>query len=240
MVSVPGTYKLAAIVAATMSVVALAFAIVSLSTRPSIGSIVLADLHPGTRVERLLGVFRASGRFVWPLTYLVMAWALANVGRLRWGAAVLALLLLVQQADLFPKYKEFRIRFREGPPHIEQPVADPRWARALSRCPRLELVTGPQPAGKWVGAALAAAKAGARFYPAPTARYSPEAAVARQDAVKQLLTANVWRSDVVYLLVHPLPEGATVASVAAALPAHMRHLSMDGYELAVPSACLGP
>jgi hypothetical protein len=218
---------------------ALALALLALSTRPTIGATVITEIPVSPTVDRLLGVFRASGRFIWPLTYLLLGWALATAGRLRWGPLVLALLLLVQAADLFHKFKEFRIRFRGGPPHIEQPVADPVWPQALARCQRLELVSGPQPAGHWVGAALAAGRAGASFYPAPTARYSPDAAAARQEAVRKLLAGNGWRNDVVYVLVQPLPEGATVEKVAAVLPPGIRHVRADGYDLAVPDACLG-
>lgn len=217
---------------------ALVFALWSFSARPTFGSFVIADIPLGSLGERLVGVFRASGRFIWPATYLAMAWALATVGRLRWGMALVVAVLLVQQADLFYKYKEFRIRFRTGPPHIEQPAADPVWQRALARCPRLELVSGAQP-GKWVSAALAAGRAGASFYPAPTARYSPEAAAARQEAVKKLLSGSGWRDDVVYVLVQPLPDGASVEKIAAVLPPNVRHLRADGYDLAVPDACLG-
>lgn len=218
---------------------ALLFALWSFSARPTLGSMVLADIPLGPLGEKIVGVFRASGRFIWPATYLLIAWAIATVGRLRWGMALVVLVLLVQQADLFHKYKEFRIRFRVGPPHIEQAVTDPVWQQALSRCPRLELVSGGQVAGKWVGAALAAGRAGASFYPAPTARYSPEAAAARQVAVKNLLAGNGWREDVVYVLVQPLPEGASVEKIAAALPPGIRHVRADDFDLAVPNACLG-
>lgn len=220
------------------AVAALFFALWSLSAKPTLGSIVLADIPLGPIGEKIVGVFRASGRFIWPATYLAMAWAIATAGRLRWGVGVVVLVLLVQQADLFYKYKEFRIRFRTGPPHIEQPTADPVWQQALARCPRLEMVSGPEPAGRWIAAALAAGRAGASFYPAPTARYSPEVAAARQEAVKQLLSGNRWRRDVVYILVQPLPDGATVENVVAALPADVRHFRADGHDLAVPDACL--
>ncbi|ROZ77453.1 DUF6311 domain-containing protein [Ramlibacter sp. WS9] len=220
-------------------VAALFFALWSLSARPTLGGVVLADIPLGSLGERIVGVFRASGRFIWPATYLAMAWALATAGRLRWGVGLLVLVLVVQQADLFYKYKEFRIRFRSGPADIEQPTADPVWQQALVRCPRLEMVSGPQPKGKWVAAALAAGRAEASFYPAPTARYSPEAAAARQETVKKLIGENGWRRDVVYMLVSPLPDGVPVEKVATALPAGMRHVRADGYDLAVPDACLG-
>ncbi len=218
---------------------ALTFALWAYSARPTLGSMVLADIPLGTIGEKMVGVFRASGRFIWPVTYLAMAWAIATVGRLPWGTALVALLLLVQQADLFHKYKEFRIRFRVGPPHIEQPVTHPVWQQALSRCARLELVSGAQAPGKWVSAALAAGRARASFYPAPTARYSPAEAAARQEAVKELLAENGWRDDVVYVFVQPLPEGASVEKIAAALPPNVRHVRADGYDLAVPNSCLG-
>jgi hypothetical protein len=55
-----------------------ALALLAITTRPTIGSQVIADIDLGDTVETALGVFRASGRFLWPLTYLLMAWAIGR------------------------------------------------------------------------------------------------------------------------------------------------------------------
>lgn len=212
-------------------------ALVALSAHPSIGSRVLWESPLPAWADRALGVFRSSGRFIWPATYLLLAWALGRVGRARWGAWVLVAALALQCADLAGKFREFRGRFRSGPPGIEQPVSDPLWPAVLGRCPRLEVVSGPGPA-RWTAAALAAGQAGARFAPAPTARLAPEAVQARQAKVMRLLAGQDWDPATVYLLAGPWPAGHDLESAVRALPSDFRHLRADGHDLAVPAACL--
>lgn len=214
-----------------------ALALLAISTRPSIGSHVFAEIHPGRIVEKALGVFRASGRFIWPLTYLLMAWSIARVARLPRGAWLVALALVLQIADLNGKFKEFRGRFRLGPPQLAQPVSSPLWASILGRCPNLAMVSAAHPGAGWVGPALAAGVAGARFYPAPTARYSTEAEVQRLAGVQKLLADNVWRTDTVYLLAAPMPTGVTVKAIAERLPAGMSHEQADGLDLVFAESC---
>jgi hypothetical protein len=209
----------------------------ALSLRASIGPWMLPEFPVPALLQKVLGVFRASGRLVWPLTYLVMGVSLVAVQRLRGAAWLIPALLVLQAVDLQAKLRELRVRFRSGPPHIEALVREPVWRNALQRCPRLELVSAAEATARWSAAALAAAEAGARFYPAPTARRSAEAAALRQKAVQELLATNAWRNDTVYLLSPPLPGGRTPDAVAASLPAGLRHLRADGYELVVPAAC---
>lgn len=214
-----------------------ALALLAISTRPAIGSHIVAEIHLGQTAERALGVFRASGRFIWPLTYLLMAWAIARVSRLPRGSWLVALALAVQVADLNGKFKEFRGRFRHGPPQLAQPVTSPLWASVLRHCPNLAMVSGVHPGAGWVGPALAAGVAGARFYPAPTARYSSEAEALRLANVQKLLADNAWRHDTVYLLAAPLPPGVTVKALAERLPPGMHYEQADGLDLVFAESC---
>jgi len=216
-----------------------ALALLAISARPSIGAHVIAEIPLSPRVQRALGVFRASGRFIWPLTYLLMAWAIARVWRMPRGVWVLALGLVLQIADLNGKFKEFRGRFRYGPPQLAQPVSSPLWASLLARCPNLAMASGAHPGFGWVGAALAAGLAKAHFYPAPTARYSPEAEAQRLAGVQELLKGESWRRDTVYLLALPMPPNVTVKSVVERLPAGMAHEQADGLDLVFAESCRG-
>jgi len=214
-------------------------ALLAISARPSFGAHILTELTPGETTRKALGVFRASGRFIWPLTYLLMAWAIARVCRLKLGAWLLLLGLVLQIADLNGKFKEFRGRFRFGPPQLAQAVVSPLWSNVLGRCPNLEMVSAAHPGFGWVGAGLAAGLAGARFYPAPTARFSPEAEAQRLAAVQRLLKDNRWQSDTVYLLAAPLPPDISVKAVAERLPPGMRHERADGLDLVFAQRCRG-
>ena len=218
--------------------VALLLALWAWSLRPSIGDHVLADLPAPALLEPLLGTFRASGRFIWPLTYLVMAWALMRVlqWRARLGAALVIVALAVQVSDLRPKLQELRTRFRIGPPGIEQPVGLPAWQALFKRCPRLEILSEALPPPGWIGPSLAAALSDARIEPAPTARRSAQADAQRLDDVRRLIATHSWRADTVYLLAQPLP-GASADAILAALPPSHEGKTMDGRTLVVPRAC---
>jgi hypothetical protein len=214
-----------------------ALALLALSARPGVGTVILAEIPLADPVQRVLGVFRSSGRFIWPLTYLLMAAAIARLGRVRHGIWLLLLALSLQAADLSGKFKEFRARFRTGPPGLEARVTSPLWADMLRRCPDLELVSGTaQPAG-WVAPALAAGLAGARFHPAPTARPSTESQGRRQAEVQALLASQSWRPGTVYLLLAPLPAGIAADRVAAGLPPGVGYHRLDGHDLVVPDGC---
>jgi|GEM_PF-818271 len=213
--------------------------LLAVSARPSVGSVVLAEVPLSAGVERMLGVFRASGRFIWPMTYLLMAVSLARVGNWRWGGLLLAACLLVQAQDQRGKFREFRERFRNAPVEVERAVTDPVWAQALAKCPMLEFVTASHPPPRWIPPALAAGLAGARFQPAPTARYSPQQAQARQQELEQLLASQGWQPGRVYVLAAPLPGGRDPAAVTSQLPQGFAAVTADGYTLVLPQDCRG-
>lgn len=217
---------------------ALLLAVVAVSARPSLGNWMIADLQLPEGLQRALGVFRASGRFIWPLTLLIMAWAVSVTGRLRYGPWLLVLALALQVADIHGKLKEFRWRFREGPPGVESPPTSPRWAQVLAKCPRLELISSEGVGPRWAGPVLAAGMAGASVVPAPTARLPAEAVFSRDAIAAALLDSNGWLPGTVYRLAEPLPGGVAVEEVLQRLPEHMRHLRLDGHDLVVPADCV--
>lgn len=177
------------------------FALWAISARVTLGAHTLLAFDPPPALAAVLGVFRASGRFIWPLTYLLMAWALVRVARLGAPMVLLPAALLLQAVDTSPKWFEFHSRFRMGPPGIAPAVQDPRWSAWLSRCPRLEWVADEapdQPAGRWIGPSLAAGIAGAQVLPAPTSHPSAQAREQRRQHL-QALQAGAWRSDTVYV-----------------------------------------
>jgi hypothetical protein len=91
---------------------------------------------------------------------------------------------------------------------------------------------------RWAAPALAAALAGARLSPAPTARLSGEMHAQLHSAMEQLLSTGAWRSDTLYLLAAPLPAGRTVDAVVRTLPPGLRHLRLDGHDVVVSETCL--
>ena len=206
-------------------------ALLALSARPSVGATILLDIPLSEGVASALGVFRASGRFVWPATYLLMAVAVSRTVRLPAGGWLLVACVLVQAVDLSAKLSELRHRFRDGPEGAVAAVAAPLWPQALKRCPRLELVATGELGSHWIAPALAAGMAGAQVVPAPVARPSPDAARQRRVQVDALLAGTGWRNDTVYVV---WPD---LAGAIQALPAGARRLAVEGYDLVLPGPC---
>lgn len=219
--------------------VCVAMFLFALSTRPTVGGITLAHLPVPAALERALGAYRAGGRFVWPLTFLLMAWAIHRAGSLRAGAGLLALAFVFQGADLAGKTHEFRTRFRQSPPDIGTAATAAQWQSLLAHCPVIEMVSAKHPGDGWVGPAIAAGEAGALFRPAPTARYSQQLEVERLAHVDELLRTGSWLRDRIYLLAPPLPPGSTAAGIAAALPAGMRSAKLGTSDIVFDAHCAG-
>jgi len=93
-------------------------------------------------------VFRATGRFFWPLGYLLMAWALAIIAtRLpsRVALTVLLSLVIVQTLDLHGAHEERRRGARDPDFYAwANPMVSPVWDRALPEYNHLVLYPPPQ------------------------------------------------------------------------------------------------
>lgn len=215
----------------------LAMLLLAVSTKPTLGGTTLAQLALPAALEDKLGVFRAGGRFVWPLTYVLMAWAIARVASVRGGAAVVALAFVLQGADLAGKVRELHARFRQPPPEPALAAQVAQWRPLLARCPRIEMVSARHPGEGWVVPALAAAEAGAMFTPAPTARYVQQRERERLEHVGKLLGEGAWRRDTLYFLAPPLPAGATPEGIRAKLPQGMRRTQIGGSEVIFDARC---
>ena len=218
-------------------------ALLAVSVRPTLGQRILFELPLADATQRLFGFFRASGRFIWPLSYLLMAWAIARVARLPGGPLWLLAGLLLQAYDLSDKFGELRDRFRHGPPGIAAEPVSVLWSPLLRACPRVELLLWPADDARWITPGLAAARVGVPITPTPTARPSPAAQVEQHRVLAQRRAGHDWRDDTVYVAPHE-PVDARVAAGPGALrvdppPGFVRH-GVDDYDLFVPARCLPP
>ena len=82
---------------------ALVYCLYALSQTATIGLLPIWDFDVPDVLFRVFSLFRASGRFIWPVFYLVVVFGLASILRnYRWPGMVLLLALAVQYADLQP------------------------------------------------------------------------------------------------------------------------------------------
>lgn len=109
--------------------------VAALSYKITFGARLLATLPLPAGILEILAVFRASGRFVWPLYYLLLWAVLAAVVR-RWPRRAAMILLVIglglQYADLRGKFGEFRHQFRDLPVW-QTPFKDPVWEETAAR-----------------------------------------------------------------------------------------------------------
>jgi hypothetical protein len=131
---------------AALFAVAVLMGAFALSPKVTAGGGVLLD-YSGPWTERF-AVFRSTGRFFWPLGYLVVAWALAAVStRLPSRVALTMLLTFVtlQALDLHGAHEERRRSARSPAFYAwDNPMVSPVWSRALPEYDHLVLYPPPQ------------------------------------------------------------------------------------------------
>jgi hypothetical protein len=131
-----------------VTVVAIACAVYALSPRVTVGETVLFDwTHPA--LDRL-AFFRASGRFFWPLTYLLLSGAIAViVSRAKAGVAlaVLTAAVVLQLVDLRPAHQERRATSRSEAFHDWPQQLSPAWHQVLPHYRRIVIAPASQCGG---------------------------------------------------------------------------------------------
>jgi hypothetical protein len=124
-------------------------ALYALSPRITFGERVLADWTTPA-IDRL-AFFRASGRFFWPMTYLLLTGGIAVVvARLRATVALAILLIAIalQMVDLRPAHAERRATSRSEAFHSwPRQLVSPAWAVVLPHYKHLLLVPASQCGG---------------------------------------------------------------------------------------------
>lgn len=183
----------------------------ALSTRVTLGPWVLVAPELPAALLSPLGVFRATGRFVWPLALLLVVWACARIGAAlpgRGGLALMLLLVALQGWDLSGKWAEFGRRFAPGGIGAMPHFSEPGWSAALGRDHLVVLPARIDPA--WIQPALFAARHGMTINLARVARGDPDAARRAEARALDELRQAAPRPDTAYWV--------RDADLAAALP----------------------
>jgi hypothetical protein len=150
----------------------------ALSTHVTLGSTTLADPKLPDSILHLLSIFRATGRFAWPLALLLPLWACARLSLClssRTTLIVLIAALTLQAVDLSGKWLEFHRRFEPGGVGQLPEYPGQAWQAARSAKHFLLLPERGDESG-WIAPALFAARHGQTFNGFPLPRYSEETA----------------------------------------------------------------
>lgn len=116
--------------AAAVVLISVLFTLFALSNRAFFNSHLLWDFRFSKKIEIALAFFRASGRFIWPVFYLIVLFSLSQVIRgSRFAIAILLLAVLLQFFDLQPLYSSRRV-----PDSLvyQSPLKSEFWAAAAS------------------------------------------------------------------------------------------------------------
>lgn len=113
-----------------LALLLLGLTLFALSSQVKFGNTVVLDYKPGALIDWLGNVFRYSGRFFWPVWYLLAFFIIKRfVVRFPKGAFVfLPLLLVVQIWDLYPTYKS-KSDFLYISPKEPLPMVSEEWDR---------------------------------------------------------------------------------------------------------------
>ena len=211
---------------APLALVAIALAIYSLSPRITLGPDTVFD-YSTPALDRL-GIFRSTGRFFWPATYVLLSLSLWSVGtrfRKSLAALTLAAALAVQVADVGPYWVTLRDTahsdaFHTWPRTLHSPV----WADLL-RHHRHVIFYPPEQCGPapvpFLHAAVIAGTYGLSINTGHLARRNQAATADYCAQVDRDFDVGLVRDDTVYLLHHGLVElfrkNAKLPVVCAAL-----------------------
>lgn len=214
--------------------------LVAISHRVSVGGVVFEPFALPERVQAHADALRASERFLWPFAYaLLLAAVLAIIrgfGAAR-GGAILALLVVVQLADLRPGFARLARYFPEGPAVAPLRLKDPFWAEAARRYQRVRLTPTGMQARHWEEIAVYAATLGLSTDAVYLARLDPAKVAALNARILGDLAAGRFEPGSLYAL----GSEETLAAARQGMdPARDRLSRHDGIWVLAPGWISGP
>jgi hypothetical protein len=186
-----------------LAVVALALLVFAASTVVTLGSWTLVDVP---LKNSPLGIFRASGRFIWVAYYALMLVILRHVLTRfppAMAAAILAAALLVQMADFSDAHERFArysLKMQSNRPVV---LDDPRWAQLAagrSHLTFLPPIACGHPAGPYLPFLLFAADHAMTINSGYLARWDLAATQRYCADLHRQLVAGAWRADELYVV----------------------------------------
>ena len=215
-------------------VVAAALLVFATGAVLAIGSWTLVDL---SFQSRLLGTFRASGRFVWIAYYVLMLVAIVHVLRRfrpALAAPTLIAALLVQIVDLSAAHERAaQRRTKANVPIAGTELKDARWEALASGRTHLTLLPPPAcgvEAAPYLPMQLFAASHGMTFNSGFVARWNLRKTHAYCETLGRQVTDGAWSSDELYVV-----GAAWKARFDASAP-DARCETLDGYDACVVGA----
>jgi hypothetical protein len=205
----------------------------ALSNRVTLGEKLLFTMPLGP-LERPCAVFRASGRFFWPVYYAIFCVAIgAIVSRVPkpWSRALLALALILQALDLSGSIAQAHARFSMFS-SWHSPMQGPFWNEVGRRYKRIVVVPADHREVDYADLAYFAATRHMTINVGYLARYPQAKLTAYQDALMKDVRAGVFDPEAVYVM-----RGKEVAAIVRShLRPGERMVLLDGHFIYMPGA----
>ena len=118
------------------------FFIMSLSNNVYIGNYLLFSIELPVKLQSLLSIFRSSGRFIWPIYYLLILLAIYMVlkyNKPKNAIAILVILLSIQIIDLHKYLINFRLSFVDKPTYY-RPIKAETWNRLIKKSEHIIII----------------------------------------------------------------------------------------------------
>jgi hypothetical protein len=211
-----------------------AMLMLAISHRVSIGGRVIELAALPEQVLTYADALRASERFLWPFAYTLLFAAVTalirGLGAARAGA-VLAVLVVVQFADLQPGFARLARYFPDGPAVAPLRLQDPFWTEAAARYRRVRLAPTGMQARHWEEIAVYAATRGLPTDAVYLARLDPAKVAALNGRILADLAAGRFEPGSLYAL----GSEATLAAARAGMdPARDLLARFDGIWVLAP------
>lgn len=181
----------------------LALALFAWSHRLGIGAWELAFPLP-KRVLTLAETFRASGRMIWPVFYMVLLgtiYVLVRGHGTRVAAVLLALALPIQLADLHSAYSRVRTQWMaQKQSSWNTPLVSPFWTEAAARYTKLRWLLPRADPPRWLELGAYAGAHGLATDSVLLARPNSQKLHEARERGQQLLRSGQYEPDTLYVL----------------------------------------
>lgn len=132
-------------------------AIIALSQKAFFGVYTLWNIDLPEKIHALYSVFQSTGRFIWPVFYLIVIFGVSQVvKKFRFSSALLVVVLALQFFDIYPLLQAKKINTEAV---YESPLKTELWQDAASAHERIMLLPARNPVGIYEPFAIYTSKA---------------------------------------------------------------------------------
>jgi hypothetical protein len=206
----------------------------ALSRNVTIGNFNLYAWWPSP-LHDLGEVFRATGRFIWPLYYVAFVAAVFLLGRHVQGrvlSVALAAIVVVQAADTSPGWMQESQYLRHSGSGYQTPLASPFWRAAAERYDYVRQAPHLNGEGRYLDIATMARERGLATDASYLSRTRTTAQTASEARIEHGIATGEWPTDTLFVIVE---EGLAERIRAANDPARNGLFVVDGVVVLAPN-----